>query len=82
MNKDVLEKSLKYTTINKKALGESVQAGCYYCLKVYPAYKVVDFVEADETGICPYCNIDCVLPDKSPYELTRENLQELHAFWF
>lgn len=82
MKKEILEGSLKYTTVNRKALEKSAKAGCYFCLKVYPARKVVTFLDSEETGLCPYCGIDSVLPDSAPYELTRATLEELHHFWF
>jgi hypothetical protein len=82
MEKEKIKAAIKFATTNKKALEISEKAGCYYCLKIYPANEVTDFLEVEDTALCPHCGIDSVLPGKSPYELTSETLKELNKFWF
>lgn len=82
MEKSLIESAIKYATSNKEALSNSTNAGCYYCLRIYPASEVAEFLEVEDTAICPYCDIDSVLPDNTPIELNKANLEELQEYWF
>lgn len=70
------------TMSNQKAIHESKNVTCGYCLKTYPANEFDD--EDDYSGydaICPYCWIDCILPD-ALVVLTPDQLQQCHHEWF
>lgn len=77
-----IDQAIKYATNNKQPLSEGGLAGCYYCLNIYPANEVVDFIEQEKTALCPKCGIDSVLPETSGYPLNKIVLQELRNFWF
>ncbi len=77
-----IKEAHKLITTNKQLLAESQMAGCYYCLEIYPAKEVEEFLEVENTALCPKCGIDCVLGDKIDFPLNKEVLQELHNFWF
>lgn len=81
MKKKELELAIDFATSNKKNLMNSNKAGCYYCRKIYPAAEVKEFLETEDTALCPKCGIDSVLPD-SVCDLSIETLKELHQFWF
>ena len=82
MKKELIEKAIDFATSNKVALQQSDKAGCYYCKKIYDASLVIDFLESEETALCPKCGTDSVIPSKSPIELTAKNLAELNRHWF
>ncbi len=82
MTKDQLRAAIRFATGNRQALVKSDQAGCYYCLTIYAASEVVRFLPSEDTALCPYCGIDSVLADQSPYELNAQTLKELHEYWF
>jgi hypothetical protein len=82
MTKDQISAAIRFATGNREALAKSKKAGCYYCLTIYAASEVVRFLPPEDTALCPYCGIDSVLADQSPYELKVEILEELHIFWF
>jgi len=77
-----IEQAISYATTNEEALQLSNQAGCYYCLQIYDAKEVTDFLATERTALCPKCGIDSVIPDTAPFELTPKNLVKLHAYWF
>ncbi|WPP52417.1 hypothetical protein [Catalinimonas niigatensis] len=81
MNKKELELAINFATSNQQDLMKSDKAGCYYCRKIYPASEVKEFLEEEATALCPKCGIDSVLPDYV-YDLSINNLRELHQFWF
>lgn len=52
-----------HCTHNRIKIKESRMVGCCYCCRIYPATEVQRFT-GKGTGICPYCSIDCLLPDR------------------
>lgn len=80
MNKKQLKQCHKYSWRNKKALAESKNAGCFYCLKIYDAKLIKEWVDKGRTALCP-CGIDAVLPDKL-VKLNKKLLKEMHDYWF
>lgn len=46
--------------------------GCGYCCKIFPTYEIAesDILSngRDETAICPYCGVDCVIPSSKKGE--------------
>ena len=82
MTQEEIKGAIDFATSNREMLEKSSKAGCYYCMKIYDASEVTDFLEQEETALCPKCGIDSVLPSSSPYELTAENLSKLYRFWF
>ncbi len=82
MTKDQIKSAIRFATGNREALVQSAKAGCYYCLAIYAASEVVRFLPSEDTALCPYCGIDSVLADQSPYELNAVTLEELHEYWF
>ncbi len=58
---------------------------CFYCEKRYDVSEIKEWIldEKDDTAICPYCDIDSVIPslmDKK--EITDEMVQELYEYYF
>jgi hypothetical protein len=72
-------------TRNRDSIGRSRQAGCFYCLRVYPAKEVVEWVaerDGSGTAICPRCGIDSVVGDGSGFPVTDDFLKAMHTRWF
>ncbi len=82
MTKDETQAAIRFATGNREALAKSNKAGCYYCLMIYSASEVTRFLRSEGTALCPYCGIDSVLADQSPYELNAATLEALHQYWF
>ncbi len=44
--------------------------GCFQCLKTFKSDEVVNWVDFEETALCPYCATDSVVPYLTdPYSL-------------
>ena len=67
---------------HRGALAASEQAGCFYCLSVFAPAEVVEWIDDDDTALCPHCGIDAVLPSKAGYPMTREFLEQMQRHWF
>ncbi|MDP9314621.1 MAG: cytoplasmic protein [Chloroflexota bacterium] len=77
-----LEHAHAHCTRNEVELQLSQEAGCFYCLAIFPAATVTDFLQIERTAICPECMIDSVIGDASGLPITGEFLQRMHDYWF
>jgi hypothetical protein len=60
----------------------SAQCGCYHCLAVFKAGEIGDWIDLDETAVCPRCGVDAVLPSAAGFPLTRDFLAAMRRHWF
>ena len=60
----------------------SDKCGCFYCLEVFDAQQVSEWIDRQETALCPYCGIDAVLGSAAGFPLTRPFLREMRRYWF
>lgn len=52
--------------------------GCFHCLATFPADEIREWVDNDQTALCPRCGVDSVLAEVTD----RATLQSLHHFRF
>jgi hypothetical protein len=72
-----------HCTNNRPELDASDVAGCFYCLEVFEPETVVEWVDSDDTAICPKCGIDSVIGSASGYPVSdRQFLTRMHEKWF
>lgn len=79
-----IDEAIKYATSNEKEIQKSKIAGCYFCLRVYPASEITDedYLVEERTAMCPHCQVNAVLPDTSGFELSTETLEKIHNYYF
>ena len=56
--------------------------GCFYCKEIFSPGQIVDWVDDDDTALCPKCGIDSVIGDGSDLPVTKDFLETMHAAWF
>lgn len=57
--------------------------GCFYCRKTFVASEIEDWIDNDQTAMCPRCSIDSVLADSiEPRALDQTFLSAMHARYF
>lgn len=66
---------------NRAILAEGGPCGCFYCLSVFEASEVRDWVWDGSTALCPRCGIDAVLPG-SAAPIDAEFLRRMRTRWF
>ena len=59
---------------HRKQVELSEECGCFYCLKTFAPKKIHAWVDKGDTAVCPFCEIDAVLPS---HGLNRPLSQEL-----
>ncbi len=72
----------KHSFNNRAEVEQSEICGCFYCLETFPSKEVIEWVNGDNTAICPKCGIDSVLGDEANFDLTPEFLKSMHKYWF
>jgi hypothetical protein len=74
---------------NRAELEQSETSGCFFCLEIYPAGEVWEWIrerQEDEerlTAMCPKCGIDAVIGDASGYPVAdTQFLERMKRHWF
>lgn len=65
---------------NKNRLIKAVRCGCFGCFKIFNVDEIKEYTDNDDTALCPYCTVDCVVEDDG--NLTEEFLQKANKYWF
>jgi hypothetical protein len=81
-DEDYLEAAHKHCSLNRAELQTSSHCGCFYCLAVFAPVDVVEWIDEDQTAVCPKCPVDSVIGSASGYPITAEFLQRMHDYWF
>lgn len=72
----------QFCTSNRQMLEEDNLCGCFYCLKIFNPKEITEWIEDEDTALCPYCDIDSIISESSGYPLTKEFLSKMHQRWF
>jgi hypothetical protein len=63
---------------NRRYMTPGTACGCFYCLQVFPADEVVEWIDDGRTPLCPRCGIESVVPGVTD----GATLQALHSRGF
>jgi hypothetical protein len=69
------------SSYHRASIMASRKCGCFYCLATFGPDKIVEWIDYDQTALCPKCGIDSVLGDHSG-PLTRKTLEKMRDYWF
>ena len=56
--------------------------GCFYCLSIFSPDEIHQWLDNQQTALCPYCSIDSVIGESSGYPITKEFLEKMKKHWF
>ncbi len=79
---DDIIKAHEYSSHHKKALLKDKICGCFFCLKIFSPKEIVDWIDKDDTALCPHCSIDAVIGESSGFPITEEFLEKMRDCWF
>jgi hypothetical protein len=77
-----IKEAHRVASMHRNEVLESPQCGCFYCFAVFSPNQIVEWIEMDQTAMCPECGIDSVIPSASGFPITPQFLQEMHSYWF
>jgi hypothetical protein len=72
----------KHSAHHEQEILNSSLCICFYCLAFFTPDKIDDWIDSDQTAMCPYCGIDAVIGDASGYPISREFLEGINQCWF
>jgi hypothetical protein len=79
---DNIAQAHKFSSHHKKGLEEDKKCGCFYCLEIYSPTLITEWIDRDQTAICPHCGIDSVIGESSGFPITKEFLEKMNQAWF
>lgn len=71
-----------YSVFHRVAVEDSSECACFSCLKSFASSQIVEWVDEGTTALCPYCQLDSVLPDTCPFPLSYRFLEEMNNYYF
>lgn len=72
----------EHSAHNRSEIERSRQCGCFNCNRIFNASEVVDYIDNDETALCPHCSFNSVIGDASGIEITTRFLEMMNKYWF
>lgn len=78
---DIIE-AHKHSANHKRELLRSKICGCFFCLKIFSPTEITDWIDDDDTALCPACSIDAIIGESSGFPITTEFLQRMRDQWF
>lgn len=55
---------------------------CFHCLQRFSPDEIEEWTDNGQTALCPKCNVDSVIGDRSGLKLDTPFLREMHDYWF
>ncbi|WP_104990366.1 hypothetical protein [Deinococcus sp. NW-56] len=71
-----------FCTNHRKAVLASERCGCFYCERFFNPSEITEWIDEEQTALCPLCDIDAVLPESKTYTLDSHLLAAMHEAWF
>lgn len=76
-----IKQAYNFSFHNRKSVEKSSQCGCFYCLKIFPSSDVVNYIDNDDTALCPHCKNDSIISDED-IKLHQNLLKQMKNYWF
>jgi hypothetical protein len=76
-----LKAAHRHCSRNRDELSRSTNAGCFFCLRIYPATDIEEWTDDGMTAICAHCPTDSVIGDGG-WPLSAAFLREMCEYWF
>jgi hypothetical protein len=72
----------KYAIHNRSSIATTERCGCYYCGNIFTPETIKEWVDENDTALCPFCSVDAVLAEGTDCVISKKFLQELNDYWF
>ena len=77
-----MERLHAYCMGNRELIARANRCYCFYCKAEMDKSEIVDYLEQENTAICPKCGVDAILPDSVREPINKTLLTQLHDYWF
>lgn len=79
----LLKKAHKLSSKHREAVEASDLCGCFYCVSTFKPEFIKEWIDLDQTALCPQCGIDSVLPKNNICDaIDLGFLAEMNEYWF
>ena len=72
----------RHSTFHRQQLFESDVCGCFCCSRIFPATSIWEWIDHDQTALCPSCGIDSVIGSTAGFPIDYQFLHKMWAYWF
>ena len=73
----------RHSSGHRQEIQQSGLCGCFYCEETFTPETIKEWIDDEQTALCPRCGIDSVLGDRANKLATdRAFLHQMHQFWF
>ena len=72
----------RFSSRNRKSLEKDHICGCFHCTKIFSPTEITEWIEDEDTALCPYCGMDSVIGESSGISMTEQFLKEMHQVFF
>lgn len=73
----------KKSVNNKLELENSKKCGCFYCLEIFSPSEIKSWLkDTSGTALCPYCDMDSVIPETKEIIIEKSLLKKMKDYWF
>jgi hypothetical protein len=79
---DAVRAAHDHSSRHRKETLDSDECGCFYCGAIFSPNEIADWVDHDQTALCPKCGIDSIIGSQSGFPLTKDFLNEMNRYWF
>ena len=77
-----LREAMGHSMHNKDEIIKSERCGCFYCLAIFSPGEIKEWVDDNDTALCPKCGIDSVIGSASGFPITPNFLKKMKEAWF
>ena len=67
---------------HRHLIAPDTPCACFYCRKRFSGDKIEEWIDEEQTALCPHCGIDSVLPLSAISDPTDDFISEMHNYWF
>ena len=72
--------ALRHASNHRVELTASAHCGCFFCFRTFVATEIRNWIDKDQTALCPGCGIDAVIGTASGFTVDDRFLRKLNLF--
>ena len=72
----------RFSSKHRKQLEKDNICGCFYCTRIFYPAEIDEWIDNNDTALCPYCGMDSVIGESSGFPITDQFLKEMHREFF
>jgi hypothetical protein len=72
----------RHSNWHRPEIEMSKRCGCFFCLEIFHPDFITEWMDANNTALCPVCGTDSVIGSASGYAITKHFLENMNRHWF